>query len=79
MEEHLIERVIKNGLEYDEKIHKYYVLWIAIARVLILDKMPLDANDFWEIKKLGGERKMAENIIYLRLQERIKNKQKILI
>ncbi|RDU60087.1 FtsK/SpoIIIE domain-containing protein [Helicobacter sp. MIT 14-3879] len=54
LEENLINRVLKEGLECE--LSKYYVLRIAIAKALNLPKVPLDA-DFWEGKKLRGEKK----------------------
>lgn len=54
IEENLIERVLKEGL--DCQFPKYHILRIAIAKTLSMQKFRLDA-EFWESKKLGGEKK----------------------
>lgn len=54
LEENLIDNVLKEGLEC--QFPKYYILRIAIAKALSMQKIRLDAG-FWESKKLGGEKK----------------------
>lgn len=57
LEENLIDSVIKDGLGYknNDGLPKYYVLRIALARALHLDKWHLNSL-LWESKRLGGER-----------------------
>ena len=54
-EENLINRIIKDGLENNDKIYKYHVLRLAIAKALRLEKLPLKSVA-WEEKTLNGER-----------------------
>lgn len=53
-EEALIHNILKDGLKAE--IPKYYVLRIALARSLGLDKYPLN-HSIWNEKTLGGETK----------------------
>ena len=54
-EENLINRIIKDGLENNDKIYKYHVLRLAIAKALRLEKLPLKSVA-WDEKTLNGER-----------------------